>query len=174
MVLLRPASRGRQGEEEGELFIALLIFELFQVVDAVFFWLAFAVDAEGVLSLVEGIDFVGHEVGDVFFGEFDFDGGAVFFLETQVFLPHVEGSDDAGDVQGAAGLLAGFYVVLEGFGDGGGVFVGNGEGAATGVACPGDIQRKIVLVHVLVEGLHGLHHYHQPGGRSRPGSSECT
>lgn len=126
------------------------------------------------MSLVEGIDFVGHEVGDVFFGEFDFDGGAVFFLETQVFLPHVEGSDDAGDVQGAAGLLAGFYVVLEGFGDGGGVFVGNGEGAAGGVAGPGDVQGEVVFVHVPVEGLHGLHHYHQPGGRSRPGSSECT
>jgi hypothetical protein len=34
--------------------------------------------------------------------------------------------------------------------------MGDGEGAADGVACPGDIQRKIVFVHVLVEGLHGL------------------
>ena len=48
------------------------------------------------------------------------------------------------------------YIVFEGLGDGGGIFMGNGEGAAAGVACPGDIQRKIVFVHVLVEGLHGL------------------
>lgn len=68
----------------------------------------------------------------------------------------MEGGDDAGEAPDLAGLLAPLYVVIEGFGDGGGVFVENGEGTAAGVAGSGDVQREVVFIHVPVEGLHGL------------------
>lgn len=97
-----------------------------------------------------------YKVGDVFFFESDGDDGAVFLLNTEKGFFHAEGGDGAGEEPDLAGLLAVLYVVLKGLGDGSGVFVGDGEGAAAGVSCPGDIQRKIVFVHVLVEGLHGL------------------
>lgn len=152
----------------------LLVFKPFQLAGAFLLRLVFASDADGVFLLVERVDFVCHKVGDAFFFESDGGDDAVFLLNTEKRLFHAEGGDGAGEAPDLAGLLAALYVVLKGFGNGSGVFVGNGEGAAGGVAGPGDVQRKIVLVHVLVEGLHGLHHYHQPGGRSRPGSSECT
>ena len=50
-----------------------------------------------------------------------------------------------------ASLLALFNVVLDGFGDGGGVFMGNGEGASGGMAGPGDVKVEVVFVHVSVE-----------------------
>lgn len=50
-----------------------------------------------------------------------------------------------------ASLLALFNVVLDGFGDGGGVFMGNGEGASGGMAGPGDVKGEVVFVHVSVE-----------------------
>lgn len=152
----------------------LLVFKPFQLVGTFLLRLVFANDADGVFLLIKWVDFVCHKIRDIFFFESDGADGAVFLLNTEKGLFHAEGGDGAGEAPDLAGLLAALYVVLKGFGDGGGVFVGDGEGAAGGVAGPGDIQRKIVLVHVLVEGLHGLHHYHQPGGRSRPGSSECT
>lgn len=151
-----------------------LVFKPLEPVEVLLFGLVFTDDVDGVFPLVEGVDLVLHEVRNIFFLEFDGDNGAVFFLEPEGVFFHVQGDDSAGDALELDCLLTLFYMVFEGLGNGGGIFMGNGEGAATGVACPGDIQRKIVLVHVLVEGLHGLHHYHQPGGRSRPGSSECT
>lgn len=151
-----------------------LVFKPLEPVEVLLFGLVFTDDVDGVFPLVEGVDLVLHEVRNIFFLEFDGDNGAVFFLEPEGVFFHVQGDDSAGDALELDCLLALFYMFFEGLGNGGGIFMGNGKGAATGVACPGDIQRKIVLVHVLVEGLHGLHHYHQPGGRSRPGSSECT
>lgn len=115
-----------------------------------------------------------HKVGDAFFFESDGGDDAVFLLNTEKRLFHAEGGDGAGEAPDLAGLLAALYVVLKGFGNGSGVFVGDGEGASCGMAGPGDVEGEVVFVHVPVEGLHGLHHYHQPGGRSRPGSSECT
>lgn len=169
-----PCEQGEASFGRGAVHRTLLIFKLLQLVSTFLLRLVFTGDADGVFLLIKRVDFVCHKVGDAFFFESDGADDAVFLLNTEKGFFHAEGGDGAGEAPDLAGLLAALYVVLEGFGDGGGVFVGNGEGAATGVACPGDIQRKIVLVHVLVEGLHGLHHYHQPGGRSRPGSSECT
>ncbi len=68
----------------------------------------------------------------------------------------MEGGDDAGEAPDLAGLLAPLYVVIEGFGDGGGVFVENGEGASSGMAGPGDVQGEVVFIHVPAEGLHEL------------------
>lgn len=99
---------------------------------------------------------MGHQVGNVFFIEFDGADGAVFLLNTEKGFFHAEGGDSASEAPDLAGLLAPLYVVLEGFSDGGGVFVEDGEGASSGMAGPGDIQRKIVFVHILVEGLHRL------------------
>ena len=154
--------------------LTLLVFKLFQLVGAFLLRLVFTGDADGVFLLIKRVDFVCHKVGDAFFFELDGADDAVFLLNTEKGFFHAEGGDGAGEAPDLAGLLALFYVVFEGFGDGGGIFVRDSESAAGGVAGPGNVQRKIVLVHVLVEGLHGLHHYHQPGGRSRPGSSECT
>lgn len=125
-----------------------LVFKLPEPVDVLLFGLVFTDDVDSVFFLVEGVDLVIHEVRNIFFLEFDGDNGAVFF--------HVQGGDSAGDALELDCLLALFYIVFEGLGDGGGIFMGDGGGAAAGVACPGDIQRKIVFVHVLVEGLHGL------------------
>ena len=95
-----------------------------------------------------------YKVGDVFFSEFDSSDGAVFLLEMEKGLFHAEGGDGAGEAPDLAGLLAALYVVLEGFGDGGGVFVEDGEGAAGGMAGPGDVEGEVVFVHISVEGLH--------------------
>lgn len=97
-----------------------------------------------------------HKVGDIFFFEFDGDDGGVFLLNTEKGFFHAEGGDGAGEAPDLAGLLAALYVILEGFGDGGGVFVEDGEGAAGGVTGPGDVQGEAVFVHVPVEGLHGF------------------
>lgn len=99
---------------------------------------------------------MGYKVGDIFFFESDGDDGAVFLLKTEKGLFHAEGGDGAGEAPDLAGLLAALYVILEGFGDGGGVFVEDGEGAAGGVTGPGDVQGEFVFVHVPVEGLHGF------------------
>ena len=134
----------------------LLIFKPFQPVGTFLLRLVFAGDADGVFLLVERVDFVCHKVGDAFFFESDGGDDAVFLLDTEKGLFHAEGGDGAGEAPDLAGLLAALYVVLEGFGDGGGVFVGDGEGAAGGMACPGDVQGEVVFVHVPVEGLHGF------------------
>lgn len=68
----------------------------------------------------------------------------------------MEGGDDAGEAPDLAGLLAPLYVVIEGFGDGGGVFVENGEGASSEMVGPGDVQGEVVFIHVPAEGLHEL------------------
>lgn len=99
---------------------------------------------------------MGYEVGDVFFVKFDADDGAVFLLEMEKGFFHAEGGDGACEAPNLAGLLALLYVVFEGFGDGGGVFVRDSEGAAGGVTGPGDVQGEFVFVHVPVEGLHGF------------------
>lgn len=99
---------------------------------------------------------MGYEVGDIFFIELDGGDDAVFLLNAEKGFFHAEGGDGAGEAPGLAGLLAALYVILEGLGDGGGVFVGDGEGAAAGVAGPGNVQGEVVFVHVLVEGLHGF------------------
>lgn len=99
---------------------------------------------------------MGYKVRYIFFFELDGGNDAVFLLNTEKGLFHAEGGDGAGEAPDLAGLLAALYVVLEGFGDGSGVFVGDGEGAAGGVAGPGDIQGEVVFVHVSVEGLHGF------------------
>jgi hypothetical protein len=151
-----------------------LVFKPLEPVEVLLFGLVFTDDVDGVFLLVERVDFVCHKVGDAFFFESDGGDDAVFLLNTEKRLFHAEGGDGAGEAPDLAGLLAALYVVLEGFGDGGGVFVGDGEGASCGMTGPGDVQGEVVFVHVPVEGLHGFHHYHQPGGRSRPGSSECT
>ena len=139
---------------DGELFIALLIFKPFQPVGTFLLRLVFAGDADGVLLWVEGINFMGYKVGDIFFFESDGDDGAVFLLKTEKGLFHAEGGDGAGEAPDLAGLLAALYVVFEGFGDGGGVFVEDGEGAAGRVAGPGDVEGEVVFVHISVEGLH--------------------
>lgn len=97
---------------------------------------------------------MGHQVGNVFFIEFDGADGAVFLLNTEKGFFHAEGGDSASEAPDLAGLLAPLYVVLEGFSDGGGVFVEDGEGASSRMASPGDVQGKVVFVHVFVEGLH--------------------
>lgn len=55
---------------------------------------------------------MGHEVGDVFFVEFDRNDGAVFLLEMEKGFFHAEGGDGAGEAPDLAGLLAAFYVFL--------------------------------------------------------------
>lgn len=133
-----------------------LVFKPPEPVDVLLFGLVFTDDVDDVFFLVEGVDLVLHEVRNIFFLEFDCDNGAVFFLEPEGVFFHVQGGDSAGDALELDCLLVLFYIVFEGLGDGGGIFMGNGEGAAAGVASPGDIQRKLVFVHILVEGLHGL------------------
>ena len=139
---------------KGGFFSALLIFKPLQLVGTFLFWLVFTGNADGVFLLIERIDFMGHKVGNVFFIEFDGADGAVFLLNTEKGFFHAEGGDGACEESDLAGLLAAFYVFLEGFGDGGGVFVGDGEGAAGRVAGPGDVEGEVVFVHISVEGLH--------------------
>lgn len=134
----------------------LLVFKLLQPVGTFLLWLVFTGDADGVFLLIKRVDFMGYKVGDIFFFELDGGDDAVFLLNTEKELFHTEGGDGAGEAPDLAGLLAEFYVVFEGFGDGGGVFVGDGEGAAGGVAGPGDVQGEVVFVHVPVERLHGF------------------
>lgn len=121
--------------------------------------LVFTGDADGVFLLIKRVDFVCYKVGDIFFFELDGGDDAVFLLDTEKGLFHAEGGDGAGEAPDLAGLLAALYIVLEGLGDGGGVFVGDGEGAAGGVAGPGDVQGEVVFVHVPVEGLHGFQNF---------------
>lgn len=121
--------------------------------------LVFAGDADGVFLLIKRVDLMIHKVGDVFFFESDGGDDAVFLLNTEKGFFHAEGGDGAGEAPDLAGLLAALYVVFEGFGDGGGVFVEDGEGASCGVACPGDVQGEVVFVHVPVEGLHGFQNF---------------
>ena len=116
--------------------------------------LVFTDNVDGVFFLVEGVDLVLHKVGNVFFIEFNGADGAVFLLNTEKRFFHAEGGDSASEEPDLAGLLAPLYVVLEGFSDGGGVFVEDGEGASSGMASPGDVQGEVVFVHVSVEGLH--------------------
>ena len=137
----------------------LLIFKLPKVVSTFLFRFVFTGDADGVFLLIERIDFVRHKVGNVFFFEFDGNDGAVFLLEMEKEFFHAEGGDGAGEASDLTGLLALLYVVFEGFGDGGGVFVEDGEGAAGGMAGPGDVQGEVVFVHVPVEGLHGFQNF---------------
>lgn len=132
----------------------LLIFKPLQPVGTFLLRLIFTGNVDGVFLLIERIDFMGHKVGNVFFIEFDGADSAVFLLNTEKVFFHVQGGDSAGDALELDCLLALFYIVFEGLGDGGGIFMGNGEGAAAGVASPGDVQGKVVFVHVFVEGLH--------------------
>ena len=143
----------------GSFFIALLIFKLLQPVGTFLLRLVFAGDADGVFLLIKRVDFMGYKVGDIFFFEFDGGDDAVFLLNTEKGLFHAEGGDGAGEAPDLAGLLAALYVGLEGFGDGGGVFVGDGEGASCGMTGPGDVQGEVVFVHVPVEGLHGFQNF---------------
>lgn len=136
------------------MFITSSVFESFQLVGTFPFRLAFADTADGIFPLIKRIHFMGYEVRDVFFFEFDTGDGAVFLLEMKKEFFHAEGGDGAGKASDLTGLLAALYVVFEGFGDGGGVFVGNSEGAAGGVTGLGDVQGEVVFVHVFVEGLH--------------------
>lgn len=133
----------------------LLIFKPLQPVGTFLLWLIFTGNVDGVFLLIERIDFMGHKVGNFFFIEFD-DGadGTVFLLNTEKGFFHAEGGDSASEAPDLAGLLAPLYVVLEGFSDGGGVFVEDGEGASRGMASPGNVQGEVVFVHVSVEGLH--------------------
>lgn len=131
-----------------------LVFKPPKPVDVLLFGLVFTDDVDGVFFLVEGVDLVLHKVGNVFFIEFDGADGAVFLLNTEKGFFHAEGGDSASEAPDLAGLLATLYVVLEGFSDGGGVFVEDGEGASSGMASPGDVQGEVVFVHVSVEGLH--------------------
>lgn len=119
----------------------------------------FTGDADGVFLLIKRVDFVRHKVGDAFFFESDGGDDAVFLLNTEKGFFHAEGGDGAGEAPDLTGLLAPFYIVPEGFGDGGGVFVGDGEGASCGMAGPGDVQGEVVFVHVPVEGLHGFQNF---------------
>ena len=132
----------------------LLIFKPRQPVGTFLLRLIFTGNVDGVFLLIEWIDFMGHKVGNFFFIEFDGADGAVFLLNTEKGFFHAEGGDSASETPDLAGLLAPLYVVLEGFSDGGGVFVEDGEGAAGGMASPGDVQGEVVFVHVSVEGLH--------------------
>lgn len=131
-----------------------LVFKPSKPVDVLLFGLVFTDDVDGVFFLVEGVDLVLHKVGNVFFIEFDGADGAVFLLNTEKGFFHAEGGDSASETPDLAGLLALLYVVLEGFSDGGGVSVEDGEGASSGMASPGDVQGEVVFVHVSVEGLH--------------------
>ena len=131
-----------------------LVFKPPKPVDVLLFGLVFTDDVDGVFFLVEGVDLVLHKVGNVFFIEFDGVDGAVFLLNTEKGFFHAEGSDSGSETPDLASLLAPLYVVLEGFSDGGGVFVEDGEGASSGMASPGDVQGEVVFVHVSVEGLH--------------------
>lgn len=142
---------------DGEFFcIALLIFKPLQLVGTFLLRPVFADDVNGVFLLIEWINLMIYKVGDVFFSEFDSSDGAVFLLEMEKEFFHAEGGDGAGEAPDLAGLLAALYVVLEGFGNGSGVFVRDSEGAAGGVTGPGDVQGEFVFVHVPVEGLHGF------------------
>lgn len=132
----------------------LLIFKPLQPVGTFLLRLIFTGNVDGVFLLIEWIDFMGHKVGNFFFIEFDGADGAVFLLNTEKGFFHAEGGDSASEAPDLAGLLAPLYVVLEGFSDGGGVFVEDGEGAPSEMASPGDVQGKVVFVHVFVEGLH--------------------
>lgn len=140
-------------------FSAFLIFKPIQLVGTFLLRLVFTGDADGVFLLVERVDFMGYKVRYIFFFELDGGDDAVFLLKTEKGLFHAEGGDGAGEAPDLAGLLAALYVVFEGFGDGGGVFVGDGEGAAGGMACPGDVQGEVVFVHVPVEGLNGFQNF---------------
>lgn len=131
-----------------------LVFKPLEPVDVLLLGLVFTDDVDGVFFLIEGVDLVLHKVGNVFFIEFDGADGAVFLLNTEKGFFHAEGGDSASEAPDLAGLLAPLYVVLEGFSDGGGVFVEDGEGASSGMASPGDVQGEVVFVHVSVEGLH--------------------
>lgn len=131
-----------------------LVFKPSKPVDVLLFGLVFTDDVDGVFFLVERVDLVLHKVGNVFFIEFDGADGAVFLLNTEKGFFHAEGGDSASETPDLAGLLALLYVVLEGFSDGGGVSVEDGEGASSGMASPGDVQGEVVFVHVSVEGLH--------------------
>lgn len=144
---------------KGSFFSALLTFKSFQLVGTFLLRFVFTGYVDGILFLVKRIDSMGHEVGDVFFVEFYGADGAVFLLEVKKGFFHAEGGDGAGEAPDLASLLAALYVVLEGFGDGGGVFVGDGEGASCGMAGPGDVQGEVVFVHVPVEGLHGFQNF---------------
>ena len=144
---------------KGSFFSALLIFKPLQPVGTFLLRLAFTGNVDGVFLLVEGINFMGYKVGDIFFFELDGGDDAVFLLNTEKGFFHAEGGDGAGEAPDLAGLLAALYIVLEGLGDGGGVFVEDGEGAAGGVAGPGDVQGEVVFVHVPVEGLHGFQNF---------------
>ena len=137
----------------------LLIFKPLQPVGAFLLRFVFTGYVDGILFLIKRIDLMGHEVGDAFFFESDGGDDAVFLLNTEKGLFHAEGGDDAGEESDLAGLLAALYIVPEGFGDGGGVFVEDGEGAAGRVAGPGDVQGEVVFVHVPVEGLHGFQNF---------------
>lgn len=143
----------------GSFFSAFLIFKPFQPVGTFLLRLVFTGDADGVFLLIERIDFMGHKVGNVFFFEFDGDDGVVFLLNTEKEFFHAEGGDGACEAPDLAGLLAALYVVLQSLGDGGGVFVEDGEGASCGMAGPGDVQGEVVFVHVPVEGLHGFQNF---------------
>lgn len=132
----------------------LLIFQPFQPVGTFLLRFVFTGYVDGILFLIKRIDFMGHKVGNVFFIEFDGADGAVFLLNTEKGFFHAEGGDGAGEESDLAGPLAALYIVLECFGDGGGVFVEDGEGASSGMAGPGDVQGEVVFVHVSVEGLY--------------------
>lgn len=131
-----------------------LVFKPLEPIDVLLLRLIFTGYVDGILFLIERIDFMGHKVGNVFFIEFDGANGAVFLLNTEKGFFHAEGGDSASEAPDLAGLLSPLYVVLEGFSDGGGVFVEDCEGASSGMASPGDVQGEVVFVHVSVEGLH--------------------
>lgn len=131
-------------------------FKPFQSVGTFLLRLVFTGDVDGILFLIKRVDFVRHKVGDTFFFESDGGDDAVFLLNTEKGFFHAEGGDGAGEAPDLAGLLAAFYVFLQSLGDGGGVFVEDGEGTAGGMAGPGDVQGEVVFVHVSVEGLHGF------------------
>ncbi len=128
-----------------------LVFKPPKLVDVLLFRLVLADDADSILFLIKRVDLMIHKVGDVFCVKFYSSDGAVFLLKMEKGFFHAEGGDGAGGVPDLASLLALFNVVLDGFGDGGGVFMGNGEGASGGMAGPGDVKGEVVFVHVSVE-----------------------
>ena len=138
----------------------LLIFKPPQPVGTFLLRLIFTGNVDDVFLLIKRIDFMGHKVGNVFFIEFDGADGAVFLLNTEKGFFHAEGGDSASEAPDLAGLLAPLYVVLEGFSDGGGVFVE--DGCLCRCLCRGTARTP------------EFHQYHQPGGRGRPCSSGCT